>query len=199
MSVNQFQDFVYFLDLSLWYGLGRNELMESDFYRTAPLWGAEDTWKTANRNFEYLIRRHGPNMNRAVGLAREIQVLLEANFLLLDNLCALTCPWCPDPCCLTAKVWIDFKDLLFLHLNGYGIPAAQLLTDLKETCRYWGPRGCRLPRIARPWVCTWYLCPTQKANFRQKPKSVQYKFIRTVQAIKTCRKEMESEFIRIVS
>jgi len=161
-----------------------NELMVSDFYRIEPLWGDTDTWKTANRNLEYLIRRHGPNMNRAV---------------LLDDLCAVTCPWCPDNCCLTATVWIDFKDLLFLHLNGHEIPPSQLLADLKETCRYWGPRGCMLPRIARPWVCTWYLCPTQKANLRQKPKSVQDLFSRAVQAIKTGRKEMESEFIRIVS
>lgn len=176
-----------------------NELMGSDFYRIEPLWGAMDTWKTANRNLEYLIRRHGPNMNRAVVLARDIQVGLESIFLLLDDLCAVTCPWCPDPCCLTATVWIDFKDLLFLHLNGHEIPPAQLLANFKETCRYWGPRGCMLPRITRPWVCTWYLCPTQKANLRQKPKSVQDRFSRAVQVIKTGRKEMESEFIRIVS
>ncbi len=65
-----------------------NELMGSDFYRIEPLWGATDTWKTANRNLEYLIRRHGPNMNRAVVLARDIQVGLESIFLLLDDLCA---------------------------------------------------------------------------------------------------------------
>jgi hypothetical protein len=108
--------------------------MGNDFYRTEPLWGAMDTWKTANRNLEYLIRRHGPNMNRAVVLARDIQVRLESSFLLLDDLCAVTCPWCPDHCCLAATVWIDFKDLLFLHLNGHQIPPAQLLGDLKETC-----------------------------------------------------------------
>ena len=176
-----------------------NELMVSDFYRIEPLWGDTDTWKTANRNLEYLIRRHGPNMNRAVVLARDIQVGLESIFLLLNDLCAVTCPWCPEPCCLAATVWIDFKDMLFLHLNGHQIPPAQLLADFKETCRYWGSRGCMLPRIARPWVCTWYLCPTQKANLRQKPKSVQDHFSRAVQAIKTGRKEMESEFIRIVS
>jgi len=159
--------------------------MGSDFYRTEPSWRATDTWKTANRNLECLIRRHGPDMKRAVVLARDIQVRLESIFLLLDDLCAITCPWCPDPCCLTARVWIDFKDLLFLHLNGHQIPPAQLLADLKETCRYLGPRGCMLSRIARPWVCTWYLCPTQKANLPKKPNPVQDKFIRTVQAIKT--------------
>jgi hypothetical protein len=173
--------------------------MESDFYKTGPLWGATDIWRTANRDLDYLIRRYGPDMNRAVALARDIEAGLESIFLLLDDLCAVTCPWCPDYCCLTAKVWIDFKDLLLLHLMGHEIPPAQLLGDLKKTCRYWSLRGCRLPRIARPWICTWYLCPTQKANLCQRPKSVQDKFMRTVQAIKTGRKAMESEFIRIVS
>jgi hypothetical protein len=111
----------------------------------------------------------------------------------------VTCPWCPDHCCLTAKVWFDFKDLLFLHLNGHQIPPAQLLSNLKETCAYWRPNGCKLPRIARPWVCTWYLCPTQTANLLQKPKSVRHNFSRAIQDIKTARKKMESEFIRIVS
>jgi len=143
--------------------------MGSDFYRIEPLWGATDTWKTANRNLEYLIRRHGPNMNRAVVLARDIQVGLESIFLLLDDLCAVTCPWCPDPCCLAATVWIDFKDLLFLHLNGHEIPPAQLLSDLKETCRYWGPRGCMLPRIARPWVCPGICAPPRRRIFAKSP------------------------------
>ena len=100
--------------------------MGSDYYRAEPLWAATETWKTANRTLEYLIRRHGPNLIRAVGLARDIQVRLEWIFLLLDDLCTVTCPWCPDPCCLTAKVWMDFKDLLFLHLNGHRLPPAVL-------------------------------------------------------------------------
>jgi hypothetical protein len=173
--------------------------MWNDFYRAEPLWGATATWKTVNRNLDYLIRLHRPKMDRAVALAWDVQIRLESIFSLLDDLCASTCPWCPDHCCLVAKVWIDFKDLLFLHLNGHQIPPAQLLSNLKETCSYWSPKGCKLPRIVRPWVCTWYLCPTHKANLRQKPKSVQDKFSRAVQAIKTGRKKMESEFIRIVS
>ena len=173
--------------------------MGSDFYNAGALWGTTDTWKVANQNLDYLIRRHARKMSRAIVLAREVQGQMKSIFLLLDDLCAVTCPWCPDPCCLTATAWIDFKDLLFLHLNGHQIPPAQLLGELSDTCRYLGPKGCMLPRVARPWVCTWYLCPTQKANLLRKPKSVQEKFIRAVQAIKTGRKEMESEFIRIVS
>jgi hypothetical protein len=35
--------------------------------------------------------------------------------------------------------------------------------DLDYLIRYWKPKGCVLPRMSRPWICTWYLCPTQKA------------------------------------
>ena len=174
-------------------------VMQNNYRQDMPPWGSGAAWDAANRNLDFLIQRNRMMLDPTIILAQEVQTRMVSIFSLLEDLCRVTCPWCPDHCCLTATVWIDFKDLLFLHLNGHEIPPAQLLADLKETCRYWGPRGCMLPRIARPWVCTWYLCPTQKANLRQKPKSVQDQFSRVVQAIKTGRKEMESEFIRIVS
>jgi len=156
-------------------------------------------WQEANRSLNYLIRLHRHKLSRTVSLAREVQVRLESIFSLLDDLCTVTCPWCPDPCCLLARVWVDFKDLLFLHLVGQQIPPSQLLTDLNSVCRYVGPRGCLLPRLARPWTCTWYLCSSQMTRLLQKSIPVQGKFNQAVQAIKTGRKEMEDEFIRVVS
>lgn len=164
-----------------------------------PPWGLKTSWRAANRTLDYLMRLHGPDLDRARALARKVQGRLESIFPLLDDLCAVTCPWCPDPCCLMAKVWVDFQDLLFIHLGGHQIPQAQLLPDMKKTCRYFSPRGCTLPRVTRPWACTWYLCPTQMANFRQKTCRVQDKFNQDIQAIKIGRKKMEAEFIRTVS
>jgi len=122
----------------------------TDLYPYAPPWGSTTTWKAAKWNLDYLIRLHRPELDRAVNFAREVQFRLESIFPLMDDLCAVTCPWCPDPCCLAAKVWVDFKDLLFLHLCCLQIPPVQLLPDLKIKCRYSSPRGCTLPRITRP-------------------------------------------------
>jgi len=176
-----------------------NETMSRNVYKFEMLWETADTWKAVNRDLKYLIRRHGSRLSRAVDLAQEIQRGLALFYPLLDELCEVTCPWCPEPCCLEASVCFDFKDLLFCHLGGRQIPCAQPLSDFMETCRYWSHRGCSLPRITRPWVCTWYLCPTQKANLRRKTPSLQDEFDRRVQAIKIGRKSMEAEFIRIVS
>ena len=173
--------------------------MESNFHQIMPPWNSIDTWQEANRSLDYLIQKNLPELDRAISLARRVKTRLSSIFSILDDMCKATCPWCPDPCCLTARVWIDFKDLLFIHLCGYQVPPAQLLQDLKKVCRYWSLKGCVLPRMSRPWVCTWYLCPTQKANLCQKACHTQDKFSRLIQAVKVGRTEMEAEFIRVVS
>jgi len=164
-----------------------------------PPWKSAAAWQEANHSFEFLIKRHLTELDRAVRLAHKVETGLASMFSILDDLCNATCPWCPDPCCLTAKVWIDFKDLLFLHLGGHQIPPEQLLPDMKTVCRFWSLKGCVLPRMTRPWVCTWYLCPTQTANLRQKARHTQDKFSRLIRAVKIHRTEMEAEFIRVVS
>jgi len=174
-------------------------IMKNIFYGAEPPWGSKVKWKIVNRDLDYLIYRHYDVLKDAVMLARDLQVRMVSIFSLLDDLCRVTCPWCPDPCCLAARAWIDFKDLLFLHLAGHPVPPEQLLSNFKESCRYWSPRGCMLPRISRPWVCTWHLCPTQKVNLRRKAPSVQEKMRHAVQRITAGRKVMETEFIRIVS
>jgi len=168
-----------------------------DFDPALPPWGSSANWFEANRSLDHLIRLHRAELKRAMMLARSIQVYLESIFALMDDLCAVTCLFCPDPCCLNAKVWIDFRDLLFLHLSDQQIPQGQILQNLKQTCRYCSFGGCTQTRILRPWVCTWYLCPAQTANFRQQSLDVQETFNQTVKAVKTTRKEMEAEFIRV--
>jgi len=178
--------------------MGVSEIMKNTFFRTEPLWGSIAKWKIVNRDLGYLIHRHDDELKIAMNLARDLEARLALIFPILDDLCSVTCPWCPAPCCLTAEVWIDFKDLLFLHLGGHTIPDKQLRSNSNKVCYCWSPKGCALPRISRPWICTWYLCPTQQANLRQKARHTQDEFNRLVQAVKTCRTEMEDEFIRTV-
>jgi hypothetical protein len=167
--------------------------------KLAPPWSSSLAWQEVNQVFDYLIRLHRPELHFARALAGEIKVRLESIFPLMDELCLHTCPRCPEPCCLVAKVWIDFPDLLFMHLTNQHIPSAQLVEDLKETCRYMSLRGCRLPRISRPWPCSWYLCPPQKTILRQNTRLLQDSYSYAVRAIRVRRNEMEAEFILVVS
>lgn len=168
-------------------------------YEPAPLWGSDDVWREANDTVSYLLRRHSNGLKRTVAYARAVREELSAVFTCLDNLCLRSCPWCPEPCCLSAKIWFDFKDLLFLHLTASPIPPAPLLVELTGVCWYFGPKGCLLDRISRPWICIWYLCPTQLAILRRQGRSDIQTIDRAFLAIKAGRAKMESEFIHLIS
>ena len=132
-------------------------------------------------------------------MAGLLETQLKTLFPILDELCINTCPRCPEPCCLTAKVWFDFRDLLFLHLTRKAVPLSPPLAAVEDTCRYSGHNGCLLPRSSRPWICTWYLCPAQTAILRKRDRHQYDALHRIVKEIKILREELEEEFIRVVA
>lgn len=125
-------------------------------------WPTEDLWTEAQaalrRSLAVSEWRLAPARRQAAAVAHGLECLAD----LFDLLTPTTCAVCRDPCCRHAKVWLDFKDLLFLHLHGVPLPPHQLRRRLHDPCRFLGRRGCRLPRLARPWICTWYICPDQR-------------------------------------
>lgn len=161
-------------------------------------WPDIPLWSAANASLEHSLQRHRDALGPGRELAREVRRQLTPLFPLMDRLCLATCPACTDICCLRACVWIDFNDLLFLHLADIPPPPAQLLGHRGQRCRYGTPAGCRLERIRRPFVCTWYLCPAQTGLLRQTPHQMQM-VTQTLQRIKQLRREMEAAFIRVVA
>lgn len=161
-------------------------------------WGTPVGWNEACFSIKHPLKLHRYQLDKALALAKTLRIQLVSIFSLIDDLCRMSCPWCPDPCCLKANVWFDFKDILFLSLNNGPIPSQQLKARSGDTCRYSGSKGCTLPRITRPWICTWYLCPTQTAILRKKSRPVRDFFSKTLRNIKTCRREMEIEFIKVI-
>jgi hypothetical protein len=100
---------------------------------------------------------------------------------------------------LRVKGWFDFRDLLFLQLRQGPVPEAQMLQSLKAVCRYLTETGCSLPRAARPWICTWYLCPAQAELLRRRLPRQERRLAGAWQEIKAARKRMEQAFIEAVS
>ena len=163
-----------------------------------PDWPDPASWAEANSTLSLLCRIHDDSLAKARQQARRIGAALETLDPLLDSLCVPTCPACGDPCCARAKVWLDFRDLLFLHLAGGPIPLHQLRRNLSEPCRFLGKAGCALDRLSRPWVCTWYLCPDQANLLRRMPVERQIEFTQAVKEIKEGRQRMEEEFLGVV-
>ena len=125
-------------------------------------WPTEGQWAEAQTALRRSLDRGGARLAPARREADAIAHYLDCLADLFDQLAPTTCEVCQDPCCRHAKVWLDFTDLLFLHLHRETLPSRQLRRNVEEPCRCLGRQGCRLPRRSRPWICTWYICPVQR-------------------------------------
>lgn len=165
----------------------------------SPPWGSAPAWQEANFSIDFHIKRCYPRLGQARLIARETCIRLESIFPDLDEIGRLTCSRCPNACCLSASPWYDWRDLIFLHLNKLSIPRTQTISGYGETCCYIRHKGCSLPRITRPWICTWYLCPAQTANLNARDRGKRQILSRLMVEIKVFRKNLEDEFIRAIN
>lgn len=172
--------------------------MHADRIIEIPQWGSDKSWDEANASIAHVIRIHSQQMravrDNALAMAKKLTTL----FPLLDEFCMESCVYCSSPCCVTATVWLDFCDLIFIHLTGQPVPPHQLIEKQPDSCRFSSDTGCILPRLSRPWVCTHYLCPPQKALLRQKDEPIRAFVDQTIVALKTDRAMLERLFLSVI-
>lgn len=164
-----------------------------------PPWSSAGLWRDANQSMASAIHCHRNRWQDAIYLAQQIRCRIEALDPLMRALCEQTCPLCTDNCCRRATVWFDFKDLLLHHMVQKAVPTGQLITAVHQTCRYLGFDGCTLPRIQRPFVCTWFICSSQKGVLDHWPLSRKQFLWNSLEALKNGRNKLENLFIRVVT
>ena len=124
-------------------------------------------WQESNCALARLLAIHRRTLERAIAVAVEIRRGIDELTPLMAALCGRTCRFCPEPCCIGHTVWIDFRDLLFLHLLKEPIPPCQAASGPGEACPFLTHHGCRLPPRIRPWMCIQYICPAQSGRSQQ--------------------------------
>nr|WP_319775871.1 hypothetical protein [uncultured Sphaerochaeta sp.] len=160
-------------------------------------WADEEDWREAHRTLEQLFRIHDASLDRVREKAGLLRENLTSLFPMFDRFAEQVCPACQAPCCRAARVAYDFKDLLFLHAAGFDPPPHQLRRNDEEHCRYLGDSGCLLPRVLRPFICTWYYCAPMLELFRAMPPKKQRWASERMQTVQLGRVAMETEFIRV--
>ncbi len=158
-----------------------------------------EVWKKQQSNLDHLVQIEVCRDNNISSLAQEIAERINSLVPVLEGLCFKTCPSCDDPCCVRATVRYDFRDLVFLHSLQKAIPLGQPKPQPGQACSLLGPTGCLLPRVLRPFVCTWYLCPSQMDLVRSSTSGWVYGLPDQLQEIKKQRKQLETEFLRQIS
>ena len=171
---------------------------EADYLEDDVPWATAAAWRECRLSLERSIDAAGSDLDPARAIARRIVHRYDLAGDLFDELEAASCGVCQRPCCLDARVWLDFKDLLLIHLSGQSPPPAQLRCNRKERCRYLATNGCTLPRGVRPWVCTWYVCPDQRRVLARDIPGGPERLARWWREIAALREQMEEAFVAVV-
>ncbi len=162
-----------------------------------PPWGSVESWQEANLSLDFLIKHHPKSLDKAKVIADNISLLYQRLSSPMSSLCGVTCNSCTSPCCPGARPYFDFKDLIFFHLSHTRPPEAQTIKEQADRCRYISIRGCTLPRLQRPWICTWYICSRQQPLLSSNREFAKIPYI--IAEIKDLRGRLEDEFILTVS
>ncbi len=164
-------------------------------------WCTSEDWQGVTRFFHAMTLDLNPALVQVQTLADQIRQAFEALSDPMDVLCNATCMACGDICCKKATIWYDFKDLVYLHFAFGRLPETQIKKVLDKTgtphCMHFTETGCNLSRLERPFVCTWYLCPTQKQVMTSHEQGPDHTLLETVDHLKMLRHQIESEFCRI--
>ena len=149
----------------------------------------DDDWLDAVK----AVRRGLQFVGRAIALshAETIRRGIETLDPTMERYCRATCPSCEDLCCSGHAVFYNQADLLYLASSGLDIPDGQTRSHSSLPCRYLTGKGCRLPRVRRPYVCVWFLCEPQIDLFERETARFQRDFIKTVQDIRAGRLMIE--------
>ena len=124
--------------------------------------------------------------------AAQIREALQWLDRVMTKYCELTCPQCIDPCCNAHAIFFNQTDMLSLIAMGISLPSGQTRVGSGEQCRYLTPNGCRLQRVARPYVCVWFLCETQMDLFWEESALTQRHFVKQFENIRLNRLRLEA-------
>lgn len=171
------------------------EAMEGPSRYALP-WPTPQLWREANEAIAHTIRRRKGDLQALVDQSTKIRECVNALDTHMVYLCGHTCVQCQQICCRHARVYYDFKDLLCLHLGQGPLPIRQTMGKSHQTCCYLSADGCRLPRAERPFICTWYLCPDQRACLEQMASSVRIFVSNSLIALKRARYQLETDYIQ---
>ena len=161
-------------------------------------WDAPGDWREAQISIGHHLNVYAGRSGVLVDAAGVIAGKIDSLEPVLDHLCERTCPDCGEPCCVRATVRYDFRDLVFLHFLGKGLPVGQPSPVAGEACSCLGEKGCLIPRVMRPFMCTWYLCPGQMALVRKSAVEAFKGLPERLGEIQVMRKALEAQFLGMV-
>lgn len=151
-------------------------------------------WAEAALSIKTTIAACGEEVVQLQKIAQDITATYEQIDGGIQEISEKSCTQCLDICCMRATVWYDTRDLIYLFLHNREFPDRQVSRTKEGLCSHLTTRGCKIERINRPFICTWYICSAQKKLMVGRPE-----IQKGIEKIQNLRKDLEDMFVTTCS
>jgi len=76
----------------------------------------------------------------------------------IEHFTSKVCPYCGTVCCKQKFAFPNKEDIILFWSLDIDIPFYDFNRDINGSCQFLSYNGCVLPRLHRPFRCTWYFC-----------------------------------------
>ncbi|MDD3553265.1 MAG: hypothetical protein PHC35_01925 [Deltaproteobacteria bacterium] len=153
---------------------------------------------TLNR-LQAFFAGHEVQLAEVFARARELEKAFDVIDPFIQEYTAMTCPYCAVVCCANRHGMPTFGDIVSFLAMRRRLPVYDLSISAGAACQFMGAMGCVLPRLVRPYRCTWYFCDPLLKQIEIGPASHYRTFIQYVENLSAARGRVLEAFHRIWS
>jgi hypothetical protein len=162
-------------------------------------WHDREQWNKAIDFLKRLFSSQPDSLSSVITKAHEIKKKTDIMDSFIQKNTSEVCPDCKKVCCINKHGYYDYEDLIYIFALGLKPPFYK--TDIDDTapCQFLSDSGCTIERSSRPFRCNWYFCNDLIAHISNGPAKPYREFSSRFQEIQSLRREMLSDFFRIVN
>ena len=156
----------------------------------------EEFWKTV-QEIKKFFKDHEAEMSVVNDKAHQFKQAYAIMDPFIQKYTAEVCPYCGNVCCCNKHGFPEFADVVAILAMGGKVPEYDLSVDEGALCQFIGEKGCVLPRIERPYRCTWYFCEPLLLQIEIGPPKQYREFVQDVQYMGHARAELMEAFYHL--
>ncbi len=156
----------------------------------------ENFWKTIEY-LEEFFSIHNDSLTDVIASAQAMKRCFDEFDPFIQHYTSRVCPYCGTVCCANKFGFPEFADIISFLALGLQVPDYDLDVDEDAICQFIGEKGCILPRLQRPYRCTWYFCDPLMAQIDIGPIKHYRQFIQGVQDLSRTRGDVMRAFLPV--
>jgi len=116
---------------------------------------------------------------------------------IIESFTSKVCPYCGTVCCRQKFALPNREDIISFWALEVDIPKYDLRRDINSSCQFLSYTGCLIPRLLRPFRCTWYFCDALWLQIEINPPA--YNIEKALRQLRRTRDKLIDSVIRSIA